>query len=173
MVWIVVASFLTGCGANEAAALTDEVEALTRRVATLEQKVKRLEGGKPAKGGKNSKVGKGKTDKSKGGKGKTDKSKGGKGKTDKSKGGKNEKTKKPAPPKGTIKVTGDAVKVMVANDQRKFAVPNQLAPGSYTVMAAFGAETTLTEYGPLELAEGQTVSIDCQSTVRRCTALPQ
>ena len=163
MVWIVVASFLTGCGANETAALTDEVEALTRRVATLEQKVKRLEGGKPAKGGKNGKVGKGKTDKSKGGK----------GKTDKSKGGKNEKAKKPATPKGTVKVTGDAVKVMVANDKRKFAVPNQLAPGSYTVMAAFGAETTLTEYGPLELAEGQTVSIDCQSTVRRCTALPQ
>jgi hypothetical protein len=171
MLWMTLAALGAGCAANDTAALTDEVEALKRRVATLEQKVKRLEGGKggkaPAKGGKNKG---GKNDKAKGGKGKTDKSKGGKGKTDKSKGGKGEKSKQPAADKGTVKVTGDAVKVMLADAQRKWAVPNQLAAGPYVIMAAFGEEKTLSEVGTATVVAGQTVTVSCAAATRTCTA---
>lgn len=173
MVWMVLAALAVGCAGNDTAKLQDDVDALTKRVSSLEQKVKRLEGGGKAKGGK-----------AKGGKakgGKSAKGKSAKGKTDKAKGGKTDKAKTDKPktdkaaksgPKGTLKVGGDAVKVMVADDSRKWAVPNTLPPNTYTMLAAFGAETTLAEFGTFELKADETYTIECKSELRTCVALP-
>jgi len=181
LVWLALVALGSACAANDTAKLDDDIQQLKRRVGALEQKVKRLEGGKKgpkaakAKGknakGKNSK---GKNAKGKDAKGKNSKGKNAKGKDAKGKSakGKDAKAKSAtiAKGKGALTLEGDAIKVMVDNGKRKLVVPNtRLAPGEYTLMAAFEGETSLTGYGKVTVVEGKVVPVTCTGEPKSCS----
>jgi len=181
-----------GCEASDTAQLEEDMEQLGQRVQMLEQKVRRLEGGssKATKG----KAPKGKAPKGKAAKGKTPKGKpnakgkappkgkAAKGKAPKGKGapapGSPEALAKMntapiAPGKGALSLSGDAIKVMVDNGQRKFVVPNtRLAAGEYTLMAAFKGEKKLTAYGKVNVVVGERVALECTAQPKGCKVTP-
>jgi len=186
--FVTLALLAGSCAANDTAKLEDDVEMLKRRVQALEAKVKRLEGGGKKGGSKAAKAkgkgkskgkdakGKGKAPKGKDAKGKSAKGKDAKGKDAKGKTAKGKdaksktKTASIAPGKGALTLTGDAIKVMVDNGQRKYVVPNtRLAPGDYTLMAAFGGETTLTAYGQVTVEKGKSIPVTCTAEPKGCT----
>jgi serine/threonine-protein kinase len=74
----------------------------------------------------------------------------------------------PAPaPTGTVVVEGDAVKVELVADGKRFPA-GKVAPGSYTVEATFTGRGAV-QAGSVTVLEGQTVTISCQRAFARCT----
>lgn len=137
-------SALGGCSA---AGQDEKLEELSRKVATLEKRLKAVEGGKKGKG----KAAKGK-----------------------SKAGKT-KTKAPVPvgPKAKVEVAGDATKVLLTNGKRKFTLPGDVPVGEYTVLASFEESAQPAEAGTATVTEGKVTTLTCTLAEKACTAAEQ
>lgn len=132
-------SLLGGCGS---ASQDEKIEELSRKVATLEKRVKAAEGGK------------------KGAKGKAAKGKSKAGKT----------KAPPAGPKARVEVAGDATKVLLTNGKRKFTLPGDVPVGEYTVLAAFEESAQPAQAGAATVTEGKTTTLTCTTASKACTA---
>ncbi len=94
----------------------------------------------------------------------------GKGKASKSKGKATKtKAKSPAPgPKGKVTLTGDAKKVLLSHDKRKFTLPGDVPAGEYKILASFADGDEPAEVGAATVAADATLTIDCAAATKKC-----
>jgi hypothetical protein len=128
-----------GCGASQT-----QVDKLENRIATLEKRVRQLEGGGgrvPAKAKKRRRRGKARR---------------GNAAND---GG-----------VGAIEVAGDAVKVALEQGDKVLAVPGKVPAGEYAILAAFAADEEMVKAGSLEVDADGSMLVDCRSKEMACAA---
>ncbi|MGC6493899.1 MAG: hypothetical protein ACON5B_13770 [Myxococcota bacterium] len=139
-----------GAGKKEMASLVKKVNALEKRVKALEAFARgdkpKGDGAKAAKAGKGAKG-------AKAGNG----AKAGKGGKDGEKG-----------PKVSVTVEGDAARVALAFQGKRFAVPGDIPVGSYQVAANFGEDKAVNA-GKVELTEDGPSTLTCSSATKTCT----
>jgi hypothetical protein len=152
---IVLGALTFGAGCADTTAIETELAELKRRVAVLEKSG-------PAKGAKAGKAGKAR--KAKAGKG--EKAKAGKG--EKAKTGKTKGEKAPVGPKGTVELSGDATKVTLDDGRRTYPIPGAVPVGLYTIKAAFAGDAALAKMATVEVQDGVTTAILCDSVARTC-----
>ena len=139
-----------GAGKKEMVSLVKKVNALEKRVKALEAFAR---GDKPkgdgAKSGKGAKAGKG----DKAGNG----AKAGKGGKEADKG-----------PKVSVTVEGDAARVALAFQGKRFTLPGDIPVGSYQVAANFGEDKAVNA-GKVEVTENGPSRLTCSSATKKCT----
>ncbi len=139
LAWMVLGVALLGCGN---AAQQEKIDDLSKKVTTLDKRVKAIEGPK----------------------GKANKSKG------KGKAATKSKAKAPAGPKGKVALSGDATKVLLANGKRKFTLPGDVPAGEYKILASFDDASEATEVGDAVVVGESTLTISCAALTETCTA---
>ncbi len=129
---------LVGCGASQT-----EVDQLKRRVATLEKRVRVLEGG----GGRVTAP---------------------KGKS-KRKRRRRRNRRRPQPtPDGSVVVTGDAVKVVLEADGKRHPVPGTVPEMAYSILASFEEGQPLVKVGSMKVAGDKTTTLKCVAAQSIC-----
>lgn len=139
-----VCGLLTGCAGT---AQQEKVDELTKKVATLEKRVKALESGKGKKAPKGKAPAKGKSKAA---------PKGAKGKT-------------ATGPATEVKASGDAKKVLLTDGKRKFPVPGKVPAGEYSILASFEETAQPAQSGTLTVTD-QPVTIQCVAADKACKA---
>lgn len=153
---IVLAANFAGCADPSQAT---EIANLNRRVGNLETRLKALEGGGRAPthgarpGGKPGAKGPGKAKAAKAGGGKAP-----------------APAKAPSGPRAKLLLEGDAVKVMVGNGERRFAVPGPSPVGELKIAAQFEAGKAPVEAGTFTAEDTKTYAIVCVKETQTCTA---
>jgi hypothetical protein len=133
-----------GCGATTPAT---DLEALNRRVTSLERRLNEMEQGKSAKGKPAAAPGAE---------------------------GDDAAGEAPAAPvvKVEVKAEGDAKKVVVKKGKRPFQVPGQVPIGDATIWASFEEGVDPTEVAKIKLEEGKPLTITCSSADKTCKPKP-
>lgn len=124
---------------------TQEIEALKRRVTSLERRLSELDNGgkkptKPGDGGPQADA----------------------PKADGEEGG------EPSP-KSTITVTGEAFEVALMRGKRKLSLPATVPPGEYTIQAVFEEGQPPTAAGSITVTPGSQVTLECKAETKACT----
>lgn len=137
-------TLLAACGRG--ADQTQEIEALKRRVTSLERRISELspEAKKPAKPAEGAEAAKGEA------KAEPDPEAEGAG-------------------KAVVSATGDAVEVQLMRGKRKVSLPATVPPGEYTVQAVFAEGQPATPAGTITLTAGQQLSLECKADTKTCT----
>jgi hypothetical protein len=72
----------------------------------------------------------------------------------------------------SVVVEGDALQVILRDDQGRDHAPGPLAPGRYALEARFEGSEQATPAGDLELEDGATVTLRCQARTASCEVEP-
>jgi len=75
---------------------------------------------------------------------------------------------KPPGPKTPIKVTGNAIKVVLTMGKRRIGVPAGVPEGDYTIHALFTQGAKPVEAGKLTVKGKTPITIDCSSESKKC-----
>lgn len=175
---ILAASLLGACVGDGPATKEDEAEIVRRKLVVLEKRIKALEmkagiagdrRGPQKPAAKGAKAGAAKPGAKPG-------VKPGAGQGAKAPGAKSGKSKLaasnkslPEVVKGEVVVEGEATKVVLMKQRRKYAVPGPVPVGQYSVLASWGEETPAAA-GSVEVKAEASVTITCDAADKRCLA---
>jgi len=146
---VTLAIGLTACGS---AGDSDKVERLERKVMALERRVKSLETRGGRKGPPNS------AQRRQGNRA---------GKPDGVKPNAAQPKSNAPVDKGKVRAQGDARRVALLRNGKKFSLPSEVPVGDYKILAAFGEDKPV-EAGTVSVAKEQAVTITCSAETKTC-----
>lgn len=137
---------LAACGRGAQTETAQDIDALTRRVTSLERRMQQMEGGERGQTEGKAHEGEAKAEV------------------------KPEGDRAERPGKATVELTGDAVSVQLLRNKRKVAVPGPVPPGEFEIEAVFAEGEAPGVVGKLTVPAEGSVTITCASATKSCTA---
>jgi hypothetical protein len=138
--------FLVACGRGAQTETAQDVDALTRRVTSLERRMQQMEGGERPQAEGKAHEGDAK----------------GEAKPD------GDKAERPG--KATVALVGDALQVQLLHNKRKLPVPGPVPPGEFEVEAVFTEGEAPAVVGKVTVPAEGSVTITCAAATKTCTA---